>query len=125
MPKWPCSEERIISTLVTYYELETSFGTCNGYFYKKCLKQQNKLKTRPHFEKVSFTKLETDCCSGYTSFDGKCIPVCIAGCLNGVCSAPNKCTCFDGYEEDMFNRSAKFYIKNFYLYLKRIHFNDV
>lgn len=40
------------------------------------------------------------CCHGYTQNPetGKCAPICLHSCVFGTCTAPNKCTCYNGYE---------------------------
>lgn len=40
------------------------------------------------------------CCEGhkpYTYNTNFCVPDCIDGCKNGICVAPNKCQCMDGF----------------------------
>ncbi|XP_055372037.1 multiple epidermal growth factor-like domains protein 10 [Condylostylus longicornis] len=67
------------------------------------------VKTRLHtaghwIDKVRYlTKSEMVCCQGYaqqkhTYHSLLCVPICDEICLNGKCTAPNHCTCSDGYE---------------------------
>lgn len=40
------------------------------------------------------------CCDGYASNPDKdkCLPICEHNCAYGSCTAPNHCSCYDGYE---------------------------
>lgn len=43
------------------------------------------------------------CCKGYernplSPHSVKCDPICNEDCSNGICSAPDTCECFPGYE---------------------------
>lgn len=44
--------------------------------------------------------VEYYCCNGYTRINGDCLPICNPDCINGHCTAPNKCTCKAGYIND-------------------------
>ncbi|KAL5281711.1 hypothetical protein ACFFRR_005198 [Megaselia abdita] len=40
------------------------------------------------------------CCDGYKPYpydSNRCVPDCKDNCRNGICSAPNKCECMDGF----------------------------
>lgn len=37
------------------------------------------------------------CCDGFVAHDDKCSPFCSTTCINGICSAPDTCSCHDGY----------------------------
>jgi hypothetical protein len=38
-----------------------------------------------------------DCCIGYSRLNGVCMPQCAQGCIHGVCTSPNTCTCDSGW----------------------------
>lgn len=100
----PHRKDSLESSIVTYMDLQTFIGKCPGYYFKKCLQSKNVIKTRLHLEIVRHSTLVRKCCYGYLDYDGECLPYCMSGCLNGNCTGPNHCTCYDGYEEDEFNR---------------------
>lgn len=97
-------KDSLESRIDTYQDLETFVGKCPGYYFKKCLQTRNILKTRIHYDVVKRSSLVRKCCTGYLDYDGECLPYCMSGCQNGNCTGPNHCTCYDGYEEDEFNR---------------------
>lgn len=46
-----------------------------------------------------FMRVET-CCDGFKPYpydNNKCVPDCKDKCTNGICWAPNKCQCMDGF----------------------------
>lgn len=97
-------KDSLESKIDTYMDMETFVGKCPGYYFKKCLQTRNIMKTRIQYNVVQRSSLVRRCCTGYLDSDGECLPYCMAGCLNGNCTSPNHCTCYDGYEEDEFNR---------------------
>lgn len=99
-------KDQLESQIVTYLDIETFIGRCPGYYFRKCLQSRSTMKSRVHYDVVKRSSLVRKCCPGYLEYDGECIPYCMAGCPNGNCTRPNHCTCYDGYEEDEFNRSS-------------------
>lgn len=97
-------KDQLESEIVTYLEIETFVGRCPGYYFRKCLQSRSTIKSRVHYDVVKRSSLVRKCCTGYLDYDGECLPYCMTGCLNGNCTSPNHCTCYDGYEEDEFNR---------------------
>lgn len=37
------------------------------------------------------------CCDGYTEKEGRCVPECTSGCINGICRQPDHCICVGGF----------------------------
>ena len=52
-----------------------------------------------NFYKIPCFRCHEKCKSGYVHDpkDGKCVPYCAGGCVNGKCIEPNKCECIQGY----------------------------
>lgn len=86
--------------VVDYNETVTFSGRCRGSYFLKCVKERSILKTR-YEERIQPTKThEQKCCTEYTpaiDSDNKCVPVCDPACEFGTCTAPNTCTCHEGY----------------------------
>lgn len=50
---------------------------------------------RPGF--CSFGLIQS-CCYGWRNVNGDCQPVCKKLCVNGICTGPEKCSCYKGYK---------------------------
>ncbi|CAF4387753.1 unnamed protein product, partial [Adineta steineri] len=48
---------------------------------------------------------KTTCCDGWTG-DSCDQPICKTACVNGTCTAPNKCTCKDGFAGELCQYSS-------------------
>ena len=53
-----------------------------------------------------FSAKDCHCPPGYTNVidNSTCVPVCDENCINGMCTKPNECECFDGFD---FDKSSK------------------
>lgn len=91
-----------ISTLISYTEKITIAAICKddeyGLGYVNCIKTKDVLKTRIEWNEISSLKAIRQCCAGYSETSSNvCMPICVNGCENGVCIAPNQCKCDEGY----------------------------
>lgn len=80
-------------------DTETFYGRCPGYYFKKCLRERQVLKTRTENQVQEVSETVKRCCDGYVKNEQKntCQPICDHHCEFGSCTAPNKCTCYEGY----------------------------
>ncbi|XP_026848134.1 protein draper-like [Drosophila persimilis] len=62
---------------------------CSTYRIKN--RVVNKTKT------IMKNRIVRDCCDGYVSSGGECVPHCTDHCEHGRCIAPEKCKCDHGY----------------------------
>lgn len=90
----------MITKMVTYFDLVTAYDKCPGYYFKKCLQQKYVPKTRADAQLITYSEVVRRCCDGYASLGDRCIPICTNHCFFGNCTAPNFCTCYEGYEKD-------------------------
>jgi len=63
----------------------------------QCAEWHNTMETRWKLENVTRLANLPECCSGYSLRDGECKPRCSKSCLNGLCSAPETCSCNSGF----------------------------
>lgn len=58
------------------------------------------MKTRIEQQSSNITEEVQECCDGYVKMlnNDKCLPICENSCVYGNCTAPNVCTCYEGYE---------------------------
>lgn len=98
-------KQKLVAVPVPYTEKETYYGRCRGYYFKKCLNERYVAKTRIEHQVKNYTETVRSCCDGYAELVvKKCLPICDHGCVFGNCTAPNECTCYEGYEKS--NSSA-------------------
>jgi len=62
-----------------------------------CAEWKNTMETRWKLENVTRLVNLQECCPGYTQVSGSCKPRCSKGCVNGMCSAPETCSCKSGF----------------------------
>ena len=62
-----------------------------------CAEWKNTMETRWKLENVTRLVNMPECCSGYSEVGGSCQPRCSKGCVNGMCSAPETCSCKSGF----------------------------
>lgn len=83
---------------VRYYDIVTFIGRCRGSYFRRCVNEKSIPKMR-YEERIEPKKThEQKCCTGYTLANSSfCVPVCEPACEFGTCTAPNTCTCQEGY----------------------------
>lgn len=69
----------------------------------KCSRYKIEFRTVPKNENKTKTTLEKRCCDGYRQRANRCEPKCEQECEYGTCSAPDKCTCNQGYSGALCN----------------------
>lgn len=89
--------------------METYWGKCPGYYFKKCVLERTQVKTRINYELETQTIVNRRCCEGYAEIKGSCVPHCALGCVFGNCTGPNECTCYEGYVMEKQNKLVSFY----------------
>ncbi|CAH1399770.1 unnamed protein product [Nezara viridula] len=81
----------------------------HGFGYYNCWrdvkKQEPRIKTVPK----SVTRTRTECCAGYKNTTVhenvfSCEPICDPPCIDGHCTMPGNCTCFQGFEHQDSNK---------------------
>lgn len=78
----------------------TFISRCRGSYFKRCVNERSIPKTRYEDRMEPIKTYEKKCCTGYTpaiDSPNKCVPICDPACEFGTCTAPNKCTCQEGY----------------------------
>lgn len=94
---WIHRKQVIEYQTVSYDDVETYMGRCRGAYFRRCLNYRDVKKTRSEPKMVEKIETIQKCCDGFTKHGDECLPFCSSNCNNGVCSAPNTCTCNSGY----------------------------
>lgn len=91
------SKQVVENEEVSYDDVETYMGRCRGAYFRRCINYRSVQKTRLEPRMKEQVNEIRKCCDGFVAEDQSCLPFCRNNCNNGICSAPNTCTCKEGY----------------------------
>lgn len=92
--------QKLVQIPVKYNDIETFYGRCRGYYFKKCINERHVTKTRIENQLREYNETVHKCCDGFAQNPdkNKCLPICEHNCVFGNCTSPNICSCYEGYE---------------------------
>ncbi|XP_057301176.1 uncharacterized protein LOC130635740 [Hydractinia symbiolongicarpus] len=82
---------------IIYKVVYRSYRT-RGAWWKRKTAYRSESKSSQELEVITNYKSVYTCCRGWSKKNDHCpIPICATGCRNGNCTAPDRCTCHEGY----------------------------
>ncbi|KAJ6646222.1 Epidermal growth factor-like protein [Pseudolycoriella hygida] len=93
-------KDRVVTYMKSYKVSVPITKKCSPDTPKPCVEYTNKIQQQVASRDVLKTRIVKKCCQGYRQEDSKCIPICSASCINGICTAPETCTCNKGFHKN-------------------------
>lgn len=81
---------------------------CGFFSTQICYEYRSQWRPERVVNNVSKTRIAQRCCQGFYKLDDtQCKPICSVPCTNGLCTAPETCTCLSGYHKNDQNVCVK------------------